>query len=115
MNSATRGYCNDLRTAAWLVALCACWSLTACNSPTNGSGAGPAKPSGHASAAPAVSYSAPSTSADAQQSRELEERISALIRTINDNHDELHAEMTPSVWHLIDIGRPALPPLVELL
>jgi hypothetical protein len=41
--------------------------------------------------------------------------ISACIRTINDAHDILHMESTPSVYALIESGKPALLPLTELM
>lgn len=53
--------------------------------------------------------------ADAQLVPNSEERLAKCLQTIDKNHDEIHAEMTPSVRCLIEIGRPAIPPLIDLL
>ena len=41
--------------------------------------------------------------------------LAGCIQTIDLEQDELHVEMTPSVWCLIQIGPPAIPPLINLL
>jgi HEAT repeats len=44
-----------------------------------------------------------------------ERALEACLRTIDDAPDPLHADRTPAVQCLIDIGEPALPALVEHL
>jgi len=41
--------------------------------------------------------------------------LEACMRTLDDAHDPLHADRTPAVECLIEIGEPALPPLVDRL
>jgi len=41
--------------------------------------------------------------------------VDRLIKGINDHPDLLHAESTPAVNRLIDIGKPAIPALLEVI
>jgi hypothetical protein len=41
--------------------------------------------------------------------------LEACLRTLNDAPDPLHADRTPAVQCLIEIGTPALAPLIDLL
>jgi hypothetical protein len=53
--------------------------------------------------------------AQALHARHDPHAIEACTRTIDDGADELHADRTPAVRCLIDIGMPALPSLFDLL
>jgi hypothetical protein len=44
-----------------------------------------------------------------------DERIEQLVRTINDNPDPLHFHNTPSVSKLIDLGKPVIPRMLDLM
>jgi hypothetical protein len=44
-----------------------------------------------------------------------EQALAACLRTLDDAPDPLHADRTPAVQCLIEIGEPALSPLVDLL
>jgi hypothetical protein len=44
-----------------------------------------------------------------------DDEIAAHIRALDDDPDELHADMTPAVSALAEIGEPALPALLEPL
>jgi len=41
--------------------------------------------------------------------------LDACLQTLNDDPDPLHLDFTPAVWCLRQIGRPALPPLLDRL
>ena len=44
-----------------------------------------------------------------------DERIEELVRTINDEPDSLHFHNTPSVHELIDLGKPVIPRMLDLM
>ena len=46
---------------------------------------------------------------------DLDARMDYFITTIDDDPDELHSEMTPGVYGLIAIGKPAIPRLLDLM
>ena len=45
----------------------------------------------------------------------ISRQIDNCLRTLNDDADPLHADRTPAVQRLIEIGEPALLPLIDLL
>jgi hypothetical protein len=45
----------------------------------------------------------------------VQNEISSLLRRINDDPDKLHGDSTPAVERLIDLGEPALAPVLELM
>jgi hypothetical protein len=45
----------------------------------------------------------------------LDARIAKLIEAIDDNPDELHYDYTPAARGLIEVGRPAIAPLLPLM
>jgi hypothetical protein len=45
----------------------------------------------------------------------VENQIRQLIDTIDDDHDLIHADYTPSVHRLIEIGEPAIIPTLDLM
>lgn len=53
--------------------------------------------------------------AQALHARKYPSAIAACVRTINDGADELHLDRTPAVTCLIEIGMPALTPLLDVL
>jgi hypothetical protein len=57
----------------------------------------------------------PTTQADPPRSQEPPESLEELVRTINDDPDPLHADHTPSVHKLIELGDPAIPPMLDLM
>jgi hypothetical protein len=44
-----------------------------------------------------------------------DKRIEELVRTVNDNPDPLHFHSTPSVSELIDLGKPVIPRMLDLM
>jgi hypothetical protein len=115
MNSASRVYRHNWEIVARLVTCFAFYSAAACDGPGGKGENRTMMPSEDASAAPSLTYGAPGTSSDVQQKGDTDNLVSACIRTIDDKPDELHAEMTPSVRCLIEIGPRATPRLIELL
>jgi hypothetical protein len=45
----------------------------------------------------------------------VDPRVAALFARLNDDPDHLHSDYTPAVHELIRVGRPAIPPALDLM